>query len=605
MSSSAINQIQLVLTRDQLSRLYHVVADFTPTELTWASGYLAGLGANPKPQVAAAPLPNLADASKPGRALAIFYGSQIGNSKRLAEALQQQALAAQLPTKLINLADFIPRQLKQEVAALFVISTQGDGDPPEDAVALFGYLHSAAASRLEKLKFGVLALGDSSYPYFCQAGCKLDERLVELGAGRALTRVDCDLEFSAAAMHWSNEALKQIADAVRPSGLPRITIVESAPKASAPIDAPVQPQARGEVLLNQRLSGRYSSKDVRHLEFAIDLAALPYQPGDGLALLPRNPAPIVESVLNALGAAGEELVTRPDGRRPLAEILTQEVELTLLSRQFLSAYQARVEHPKLAAILDPATPEVFANYLASHQVIDVLQLAPRSWSPEEFLQLLRPLARRTYSIASSAAASPDEAHLLVAVVQDRIAEQTRYGAASNTLADLTPGAEIALHLEPNQNFHLPSDDVPLIMIGPGTGVAPFRAFVAERAARGARGRNWLFFGERTHREDFLYEVEWQKALANNTLQRLDVAFSRDQARKVYVQDRIREHAKEVYNWLENGAHIYVCGDAKHMAKDVHAALHTAIEAAAGVDADAAREYMQTLQRAGRYHRDVY
>jgi sulfite reductase (NADPH) flavoprotein alpha-component len=598
-----MNQTQSMLTREQLSRLSQAVADLSPSELTWASGYLAGLAAsNARSQPTA--LPTIAEATKPARTLSIFYGSQTGNSKRLAEALHQQAIAAQVPSKLVNLADFSPRQLKQEVAALFVISTQGDGDPPEDAVALFDYLQAPSAPRLEKLKFSVLALGDSSYPYFCQAGRNLDERLAELGASRVLDRVECDLDFDAPASQWSVDALKQIADTVRVSGLPRIAIVESTPKVSAPTET-AHLSAVGEVLLNQRLSGRYSSKDVRHLEFAVDGATLGYQPGDGLALLPRNPQPVVESVLTALGATGEELVGRPQGSRRLTDVLVQEVELTLLSKQFLTAYQTRAAHPALAKILDPSTPVVFANYLATHQVVDVLQLAPHTWSPEEFLSLLRPLARRTYSIASSLAATPDEAHLLVAVVEDRVGDQIRYGAASNTLASLQAGAEIEVHLEPNQNFRLPADDAPLIMIGPGTGVAPFRAFVAERAVRGANGRNWLFFGERTHREDFLYQIEWQKALANGTLQRLDVAFSRDQQAKIYVQDRIREQAQTLYAWLEDGAHIYVCGDAKHMAKDVHAALHTAIETAAGVDAEAARDYIQDLQRNGRYRRDVY
>jgi sulfite reductase (NADPH) flavoprotein alpha-component len=607
-SSAAANQIPSSLSRDKLTRLQQAASDFSHDELVWASGYLAGLAATAKPQVAAHPAP-VSESGKAARTLAIVYGSQTGNSKRLAETLHKQAVAAQLPAKLVNIADLAPRQLKNEVAALFVVSTQGDGDPPEDAVALFDYLLASNAPRLEKLKFGVLALGDSSYPYFCQAGRKLDERLAELGASRVLPRIDCDLDYSTQASQWSDQALKQIAETVRTAIAPRIAIVDTGPKTS--VDTAVQHHsATAELLVNQRLTGRDSSKDVRHLEFALESAAVPYAPGDSLAVLPQNPRPVVDAVLAALGASGDEPIGNPANNaappRQLVDVLTREVELTLLSRQFLVAYQARANHPVLAEILDSANPAKFADYLSNHQVIDVLRDAPTAWRPDEFVHMLRPLARRTYSIASSNTATPDEAHLLVALVQDSHGSELRYGAASNFLADLPVGTQVELHLEPNHNFRLPNDpDAPIIMIGPGTGVAPFRAFVAERAAQGAPGRNWLFFGERNFREDFLYQLEWQKALAAGTLQRLDVAFSRDQAAKVYVQDRIREQARDLYAWLQDGATVYVCGDAKHMAKDVHAALHAAIESAAGVNADGAREYMQDLQRNGRYRRDVY
>ncbi|MGH8596454.1 MAG: diflavin oxidoreductase, partial [Gammaproteobacteria bacterium] len=418
-------------------------------------------------------------------------------------------------------------------------------------------------------------------------------------------RVDCDLDFAVPAAQWSEEALKRFNESVRGTHTPRISIVESTPR-SVP-NEPIAHHFAAEVLANQRITGRRSSKDVRHIEFAIDGSVLPYEPGDGLAVLPRNPQPTVEAVLSALSASGEELITGAAEPRRLTDVLTHDVELTLLSRQFLTAYQTRQPHPSLATLLSPDQAESFAAYLSTHQIVDVLLEAPGTWRPDEFIQLLRPLARRTYSVASSRAATPDEAHLLVAVVQDpHGAQGARYGAASNYLADQATDSIVELHLEANQNFRLPADsDTPIIMIGPGTGVAPFRAFVAERAATGARGRNWLLFGERTLREDFLYQIEWQKALSSGTLHRLDVAFSRDQVAKFYVQDRIREHAREVYAWLEEGATVYVCGDAKQMAKDVHAALHAAIETAAGVDPEAAREYMRELQRNGRYRRDVY
>ncbi len=575
----------------------------TGAQLQWASGYLAGRAAADQAQGAAPTL--RPENSKAGQSLAIFYGSQTGNSRRLAELAHAQATAQQMPARLINLADYSPRLLKQESVAVFIVSTQGDGDPPEDAVSFFEFLHAANAPRLEKLKFSVLALGDSSYPYFCQAGRVLDERLLVLGATALQVRMDCDLDFSAAATGWTDAVIGQAANLLKPLTLPQVTIIETA--ASAIRAAEAGKQTRGELLLNQRLSGRHSGKDVRHLEFAFADANFTYEPGDGISVQPQNANVLVEEILETLRASGTVQVERPGGRsRQLVEILTEEVELTLINRQLLSALEARTGHAGLQHLLATAHAAEFAHYLETHQVIDVLRDFPAELSPAEFVSLLRPLGRRTYSIASSSAATPDEAHLLVAVVESRNLHGTRLGAASNFLAAMTPGSELTLHLEVNPTFHLPADDAtPLIMIGPGTGVAPFRAFVAERAARGAQGRHWLFFGERTHREDFLYQTEWQKALAQGHLHRLDVAFSRDQAHKDYVQHRIVENARDCYAWLEEGAALYVCGDAKRMAKDVHAALLEAIRLGSGSDEDGAREYLQNLQRNGRYRRDVY
>ncbi len=604
MSSKATLQLQPLPSRDQISRLTQTVSDLSHEQLIWASGYLAGLAANR----AASPVPTLnpPEPVKAGRALTVFFGSQTGNSRRLAELLHTQALSAQVPVKLVNLADYSPRLLKQETAALFVISTQGDGDPPEDAVSFFEFLSATNAPRLDKLRFSVLSLGDSSYPYFCQAGKILDTRLAELGASRLQPRVDCDLDFAAAATAWTEQSLKHAGDLLRAGQPPRITVVENLPRPILHLE-PAALSVNCEVLLNQRLTGRHSGKDVRHLEFALEGDAFTYEPGDGLAIAPHNPPQLVAEILQTLRASGNELVTGPSGTaQPLAKVLREEVELTLLNRQFLNALHTRTQHSALAHLLASDQAAAFAHYLETHQVIDVLQDVAADLTPAEFVQMLRPLGRRTYSVASSRAATPDEAHLLVAVVQSTTPRGIRYGAASNYFAALTPGATVTLHLEANPNFRLPVDDqTPLIMIGPGTGVAPFRAFVAERAARGARGRHWLFFGERTHREDFLYQIEWQKALAQGHLERLDVAFSRDQERKDYVQHRIVEQARECYAWLEEGAAVYVCGDAKRMAKDVHAALLEAIRLGAATDADGAREYLQNLQRTGRYRRDVY
>lgn len=361
-----------------------------------------------------------------------------------------------------------------------------------------------------------------------------------------------------------------------------------------------------ELALNQRLTGRHSSKDVRHLEFLFDGYAQLWQPGDGVSFQPQNPPQVVSAMLDALGASGEESLIGPSGAlRPLREILLCEVELTQIHRPLLVALHELNHDSRLISLLEDQSGQALAHFLASHQVLDLVHQHRGLLDAQGWLARLRPLGRRTYSLASSPLAHPGELHLLVARVEEDHGRGTRLGAASNRLATLAEGSTLELRLERNANFHLPADDVPLIMIGPGTGVAPFRGYVAERMARGATGRSWLFFGERTQREDFLYQVEWQKALAQGGLSRLSLAFSRDGASKRYVQHRILEQAGDFYAWLEEGAAIHVCGDASRMAKDVHAAILEAIRLGTGKDEDHAREYLQNLQREGRYRRDVY
>jgi len=571
LSSAALLETSIPGPRGDLrTRLEQALAGCSEDELLWASGFIAGLSARahrrPVEQVQArAP----AEAPRAAASLSILVGSQTGNGKALAQRALEQARAQGINAKVVNLADLNPRQLKQERAVLLIVSTHGDGDAPDDAEPLLRFLNGPQAARLERLAYAVIALGDSSYPHFCKTGRDFDARLEVLGARRVAARVDCDVDYKASADAGIAGALSALAPAVAEgTAQARISLVEPGQHAGvAPVDATGEAAVEidATVLLNQRITGRASSKDVRHLEFALDTAAFAYEPGDSVIVSPRNPPALVAELLETRSWPADAEVRIGEQTLTLASALADRVELTLLSRPVLAAIAERSAHPALHDALANASGTALADYMRERQLVDVLNETGVELTPQAFVDLARPLGTRAYSISSSRAATPDELHLTV----------------------------------PRD------DDTPVIMIGPGTGVAPFRAFVEERAARGAGGRSWLFFGERTQREDFLYQLEWQRHLRAGTLARLDVAFSRDGAGKHYVQDRLRACAKDVCAWLGEGAAVYVCGDAQRMAKDVHRALLDVLAGAGGMTAEAAEEYLFELKRQGRYQRDVY
>ncbi len=597
MSTASSPDIRLQpLSAQQLAQLESAVAGFSPSALIWASGYLAGLVGQGKTA-----LPARAEAPAVAARLSILIGSQTGNGKRLGEkvlkACQQRGVAA----RLLSLADFNPRQLRQETALLLIVSTHGDGDPPDDALALHRQLNGAQAARLEKLSYSVLALGDSSYPHFCKTGRDFDERLSALGATAVLPRVECDVDLAAANDEWLASVVNAFAAITPESAAPaRLALVESAPASQEAV------QALASVLVNQRITGRASSKEVRHLEFALDTRRFDYLPGDSVSLKARNPQAVVSEILALMEWAPETPVTLGERSLSIEAALSGELEITQLSRPVVNAVIERGTHEGLREWLATADAAAIAEWLQARQLVDVLRESGAQFSAQTLVDLARPLASRAYSIASSAAATPDEVHITVAVVNDERDGVPRPGCASSFLAQLEAGAEIELHLDRNQAFRLPTaDDAPIIMVGPGTGIAPFRSFVEERAARGASGANWLFFGERTQREDFLYQIEWQRHLRQGALAKLELAFSRDGAQKVYVQDRLTACGAEVFQWLQNGAYFYVCGDAQRMAKDVHRALVNLVMAHGGHDEDGAEEYLFGLRQQGRYQRDVY
>lgn len=596
MNSTAASIIAPPLDSSQTEKVQDALDGLTSDQLQWVSGYVAGLAAAQGTSEPAVIQP----ASDPTKTLTILYGSQTDNGRGVAEELAQEASARGLATNLVSLADYKPANIKRESFVSLVISTHGEGDPPDDAELFHEFLMSDKAPKLDDLKFTVLALGDSSYVNYCQTGRELDSRLKELGAEQILPIVECDLDYEDPASRWSQDVIKSLPDELASAAeVSRLHAV----KPVAPYDK--HRPFGAEVLTNQRITGAQSSKDVRHVELSLEGSGLSYEPGDSLAVIADNPPQLIEELLAALGFSGDEEVTIKDSTIPIRDALRTELEITAPSLAFLKSYADLAGSEELLELLE--SERQLSEYLDTRQIIDIVREFPATLSPADFAGVLRKLMPRSYSIASSPLANADEVHLTVAAVKYQAFGTEHWGAASTMLSDrITEGDKVSVFVDTNSRFRLPADgQTPIIMIGPGTGVAPFRAFVEQRAELGASGKNWLFFGDRTFHSDFLYQLEWQRFLKRGILQRLDVAFSRDQADKIYVQDRIREHAADVWAWLQQGAVLYVCGDAKQMAGDVHDALIDVLVTQADYDAESAEDYLKDLRRAGRYQRDVY
>jgi len=593
----------LPLDTQQTNNLQAAVSGLTPLQLQWVSGYAAGLAAAGERAVTRAGVQAATVANAGDERLTVLYGSQTGNGEALARTLVGQAKAKGFAAEAVSLADYKPSKLKRESLVSFVISTHGEGDPPDDAELFREFLLSDNAPPLKHLKYSVLALGDSSYVNFCQTGREFDSRLNELGAERIEALQECDLDYDEVASGWTRrivEALPDLLATGEASVAPLLRAVTTVPEFDKSNPYPA------EVLVNQKITGGSSSKDVRHIELSIEGSRLRYEPGDSLAVIVENPPPLVAELLTELKLDGDSIVTVRDKRLTLVDALTKTMEITSVSLGFLREWSAISGDAGLKSMLEANDPQALSAFIDGYQIIDVVRQFPAAVDAHQFVATLRRLSPRSYSIASSLAANPDEVHLTVAAVRYEAFGREHWGAASTHLADrLAPGDRVAVYVERNSRFRLPEASAPVIMIGPGTGVAPFRAFLQHRVEAGASGENWLFFGDRNFDSDFLYQLEWQRYRKQGQLQRFDVAFSRDQRRKVYVQDRIRENAAELNRWIDRGAYIYVCGDAKRMASDVNDALIDVLATENGLDRDAAEQKLKALRSAGRYQRDVY
>ncbi|HGH3371489.1 TPA: NADPH-dependent assimilatory sulfite reductase flavoprotein subunit [Kluyvera cryocrescens] len=590
----------LPLNTEQLARLQAATTDLSPTQLAWVSGYFWGV-LNQQPGAAAlTPAPAAVEAP----AITLISASQTGNARRVAEALRDDLLAEKLNVNLVNAGDYKFKQIASEKLLVIVASTQGEGEAPEEAVALHKFLFSKKAPKLNGTAFAVLGLGDTSYEFFCQAGKDFDSKLAELGGERLLDRVDADVEFQPAAAEWRArlvEVLKARAPvapsvAVAASGV--VNDIHSSPYTKeAPLTASLS--------VNQKITGRDSEKDVRHIEIDLGDSGLRYQPGDALGVWYQNDPELVKELVELLWLKGDEPVTVDGKTLPLAEALQWHFELTVNTANIVENYATLTRSESLLPLVGDKAQ--LQQYAATTPIVDMVRFSPAQLDAEALIGLLRPLTPRLYSIASAQAEVESEVHVTVGVVRYDIEGRTRAGGASSFLADrVEEEGEVRVFIEHNDNFRLPANpQTPVIMIGPGTGIAPFRAFMQQRAADGAEGKNWLFFGNPHFTEDFLYQVEWQRYVKEGVLSRIDMAWSRDQKEKVYVQDKLREQGAELWRWINDGAHIYVCGDANRMAKDVEQVLLEVIAEFGAMDIEAADEFLSELRVERRYQRDVY
>ncbi|HHR1444694.1 TPA: NADPH-dependent assimilatory sulfite reductase flavoprotein subunit [Klebsiella aerogenes] len=589
----------LPLNPEQLARLQAATTDFTPTQLAWVSGYFWGMLNQQPGAVVSAP----AQAVE-APAITLISASQTGNARRVAEALRDDLQAAQLNVKLVNAGDYKFKQIAGEKLLVVVTSTQGEGEPPEEAVALHKFLFSKKAPKLDGTAFAVFGLGDTSYEFFCQSGKDFDSKLAELGGERLLDRVDADVEYQAAAAEWRArvvDVLKARAPTAAPAQLATSGAVNEIHTSPYTKEAPL----KATLAVNQKITGRDSEKDVRHIEIDLGDSGLRYQPGDALGVWYQNDPALVKELVELLWLKGDEPVTVEGKTLPLAQALEWHFELTVNTANIVENYATLTRSETLLPLVGDKAQ--LQHYAATTPIVDMVRFSPAQLDAEALIGLLRPLTPRLYSIASSQAEAENEVHVTVGVVRYDIEGRARAGGASSFLADrVEEDGEVRIFIEHNDNFRLPANpQTPVIMIGPGTGIAPFRAFMQQRAAEGAEGKNWLFFGNPHFTEDFLYQVEWQSYVKEGVLSRIDLAWSRDQQQKIYVQDKLREQGAEVWRWINDGAHIYVCGDANRMAKDVEQALLEVIAEYGAMDAEAADEFLSELRVERRYQRDVY
>jgi sulfite reductase (NADPH) flavoprotein alpha-component len=569
-------------SEEDVALLNRVVGPASAVQRAWLAGFLAGVESATGQQAQPAAL------ARPAEPLTIVYASESGNSEKLAGDIAKAARKSGLKPTIINMADLELRALTSAKRLVVIAATWGEGEPPTRAMGAYNELMGEGAPRLDGVEFGVLALGDTAYAEFCAIGKKIDERLAALGGRRVVDRVDCDLDFAEPAARWIGDAMKVLTP---PNAGGRVIEVDFGAKPAA---SPNTDIVEAEIIEHVDLNSSRSDKETIHLALSFEGGAPAYEPGDSLDLYPENDTAYVDELLKLTGLA--------DDNKLRADFIKLR-DVTTLSLKTVETYADKTGHQYVKALIADGQAR---EWIAGRQLIDLIANFPIALDAETLRALTRPLAPRAYSIASSRREVEDEAHLLISAVRYESHGRARKGVASNYVAEqLKRGGRVRVKLKPNKLFALPSPDKDIIMVGPGTGVAPFRAFVQERRATEATGKSWLFFGDRTFTHDFLYQLDWQDALKDGALTRMDVAFSRDTPEKIYIQHKLWNRRADLVEWLDGGAYFYVCGDAKAMAKDVRAALVRAYADVKALSPEAAEQAVVTLEREKRYLQDTY
>jgi len=593
----------------QIKLLSELVPGLDAGQVQWLCGYLTGIGPliqKATPSAAEKQLTNNGSQVSKSAPVRILYGTHTGNSERLAKQSAKRISALGLETKVSDMGSFKVRELRDIKRVLIIVSTDGEGEPPVQAEEFLKFLRSSKAPALNHMVYSILALGDTSYTQFCQTGKDFDAVLEKLGAGRISNRIDCDVDFEDDYERWIKEILSNLTQPSIGTDGVLVNHAESAEGKSTNEVVYTRKNPFPATVLNKiNLNGRHSSKETIHLELDLKGSQLRYEPGDALGIYALNSKKIIELVLGLLRFSGEEVVETHQGKKNLLEALRSDYELTPLTNVSLTRYADLTGSSRLKNIT--TNNALIAEYLYGRDIYDLLKEEPFELSPDTFISLLRKNTPRMYSIASSQDNVADEVHVAVSVVRYEALGRRKEGHCSSFLLDrIGVDDQVKVFIDPNTRFKLPSDvHRPIIMVGPGTGVAPFRAFLQQREVQENAGKSWLFFGERNFTTDFLYQTEWLQYLKEGILTRADVAFSRDQQRKIYVQHKMQEQGKELFNWLEDGAHFYVCGDKQHMAKDVDQTLKRIIQTHGGMTEEKAAEYVKSLQAADRYQTDVY
>lgn len=592
------------LTEQQLQLLSSAASSLNSNQLIWASGFLAGLAGAAN----ALPIPAFSQTTEQASlqpTLTILYGSQTGNSKGVANSYKASALEQGYKANVVSMSDYKPRQLKNETHLVVIVSTHGEGDAPDDAVELYEFLASKKAPKLPNLKFAVVGLGDTSYEFFCQTGKDFESRLLALGATALVERLDCDVDYESVIADWTVSLNAKLKGELKPVVTEQV--INLTPAANAVAESLYNKKNPFAASLSEslKITARDSIKDIRHIEVSLEGSGIVYKPGDALGVWFSNDEAMVQRILAATSTNAEDKVLIAETEFTLLDALLNKLELTLSYPGFVKKYQEQTSHQELAKLMEDKV--ALREYLSVSQIVDITEKFPAKISAQELVDALRPITPRLYSIASSQAEVEDEVHLTVAHIEYEANGFTHQGGASGFLSTrLQQDDKLNVYVENNDNFRLPPDpNTPIIMIGPGTGIAPFRAFMQERDATEAPGKNWLFFGNPNFTQDFLYQTEWQGYLKSGLLSKISLAFSRDQANKIYVQDRLKENGKAVFEWLEQGAHFYICGDALRMAKDVETSLLDLVAEHGNKTTAEAKEYVTNLRKSKRYQKDVY